>query len=262
VSDRIEVVTGDIRDAGIAAAACAGVDAVVHLAAIASVQRSIEDPDTVMAVNTGGTLCLLRAARDAGVRRFVLASTAAVYGSDGEQPRRETMLPAPESPYAASKLAAEHLVAVWGRLHDMETVVLRFFNVFGPRQDPASPYVGVLSLAADALARGGTFVRYGDGEQTRDFVAVANVAGAILLAVQRPEAEGRVLNIGSGAETTLNEALAVMQAMSGRHLGIEVRPARPGDVRRSAADISAARELGYRPLVDFRTGCSALLGLT
>jgi len=260
VRERVELVEGDVRDEATAARACDGVDTVFHLAAVASVQRSIDEPVEAMSVNALGTLAMLEAARQSGARRFVLASTAAVYGSEGLQPRREDMAPAPESPYAIGKLASEQMLAVYGRIHGMETVALRFFNVFGPRQDPASPYSGVLSIIADRLATGRPMTVFGDGGQTRDFVPVANVVEALVLAATVPGAAGGVFNVGTGAETTLNEAIATLERAAGRRIAVERAPARAGDVRRSVADISLIREaLGYRVVEDFAAGCRRLI---
>ena len=255
----VELIDGDVREPAVASVACAGVDVIVHLAAIASVQVSVEHPRDVLSVNSDGTLAMLEAARAAGVRRFVLASTAAVYGSAGDLPRRESMAPDPESVYGVSKVAAEHVVRVFGRMYGMETVILRYFNVFGPRQSPDSAYAGVLSRFARAIRAGEPVTVFGDGRQSRDFVYVANVVNATLIASRSPRAVGNTYNVGSGIETSLIDALERMMALAGNPVEVRHLPARPGDIRRSVADISSIRGIGYRVEVDFRSGCAALL---
>jgi nucleoside-diphosphate-sugar epimerase len=217
---------------------------VFHLAAIASVKKSIDDPARTNKVGIEGTLNVLIAARDAGVRRVVLASSAAVYGSSPQLPKSEDMMPEPISPYAISKLAGEHYARVFQELYGLQTVSLRYFNVFGPKQDPSSEYSGVISRFISALQSGKQPVIFGDGEQTRDFVYVRDVVKANILA---SHAATGVFNIASGKSTSLNMLLATI----GRIMGIEVHPRheaiRPGDIRHSLADIGRARSLGYSP---------------
>jgi len=221
-----------------------GIDCVFHLAAIASVKKSIDYPLRTNEVGIEGTLKVLLAARDAGVRRVVLASSAAVYGSSLQLPKREDMTPEPISPYAISKLAGEHYAQVFHELYGLQTVSLRYFNVFGPRQDPSSPYSGVISRFISALKAGERPIIYGDGEQTRDFVYVNDVVKANILASC---ASTGVFNIASGKGTSLNTLLATIAKI----MGIEARPiyesARPGDIRHSLADIGRSQSLGYSP---------------
>jgi len=207
-----------------------------------------------------GTMNVLEAARAAGVRRVVFASTAAVYGNAPELPKREDMRPAPESPYAAAKLAAEHVLAVHARLYGLETVSLRYFNVYGPRQDPSSPYSGVISRFVEAMRRGEAPRVFGDGRQTRDFVFVRDVVGANLAAMRSPRVgRGETVNVGTGRRTSLIELLDALAAAAGCGVRPEFGPPRPGDVRDSVADISAARELlGYEPSVSLAEGLAAL----
>jgi UDP-glucose 4-epimerase len=259
LTGEIEIVRGDIRDPAALAAACAGVETIFHEAAIPSVEVSVSHPARVMSANFDGTMLLLEAARAAGSRRVVFASSSAVYGSGGEMPRREALRPRPESPYAASKLAGEHLLDAWRASYGLETVALRYFNVFGPRQDPESPYAMAPALIARAIRDGRTFTVNGDGEQTRDFTPVANVVAANLLVAAAPAADGGVYNVGTGVETSVNAALATMMAIAGRSIPVAHRPGTPWDVRRSCADISAIAALGYRVIQDFPAGCRAVL---
>ncbi|MGI9253081.1 MAG: NAD-dependent epimerase/dehydratase family protein, partial [Thermomicrobiales bacterium] len=259
VRGEIEMIDGDIRGPRLAAAACAGVEVVFHQAGVPSVKDSIADPVKNLSVNIDGTLSLLYAAREAGVRRFLLASSSAVYGGAGEMPRREDMLPAPESPYAAAKLSGEHLLDAYRHVWGMETVVLRYFNVFGPRQDPDSPSAMAPSLIARAIADGLPFTVFGDGGQSRDFVPVANVVAANLLCANAPGANGGVFNVGTGVETSINQTIATMTEMAGRDIEVSYAPPRAFDLYRSVADISAISRLGYRPVADFREGCRRLL---
>ena len=252
---QLESVRGDIRDADEVTRAMAGVTHVVHLAAEVSVPRSVADPVATYAVNVTGTLNVLEAARSAGVRRVVLASSSAVYGDDPEMPKRETMTPGPISPYASSKLAGEALCAVYGRCYGLETVALRFFNVYGPGQDPTSAYAAVIPKVIDLVGQGRAPVVFGDGEQTRDFVYVGDVVEAILLAMTSPAASGAVLNIASGAGISLNQMLALMSDVYGRELASEYRPERAGDIRHSLADAGAAAErLGFRAAMPLEEG--------
>jgi len=253
--DAIEVVEGDIRDASCVERAVKGVEVVFHEAALASVPRSVADPVTSNEVNVTGTLNLLVASRDAGVRRFVYASSSSVYGNSPEQPKRESMVPSPESPYAVSKLAAENYCRVFSLLYGFECVSLRYFNVFGPRQDPGSQYSAVVPLFVTALFEGRPPVIYGDGEQSRDFTYVANVVDANLLAMSADEAAGETFNIACGGTCTVNELLSRWQADAGTSLTAEHVDQRPGDVKHSFADISKAeRLLGLAPVVSVEDG--------
>lgn len=253
--DAIEVVEGDIRDASCVERAVKGVEVVFHEAALASVPRSVADPVTSNEVNVTGTLNLLVASRDAGVRRFVYASSSSVYGNSPEQPKRESMVPSPESPYAVSKLAAENYCRVFSSLYGFECVSLRYFNVFGPRQDPGSQYSAVVPLFVTALFEGRPPVIYGDGEQSRDFTYVANVVDANLLAMSAEGAAGEAFNIACGGTCTVNELFSRLQADAGTSLTAEYVDPRPGDVKHSFADISKAeRLLGLAPVVSVEDG--------
>jgi len=251
---------GDIRDTEALARAMSGCDLVFHQAAIVSVPYSIEHPQESLDVNLRGTLNVLEAARGAKVKRVVMASSAAIYGENPELPKRESMTPSPISPYGLEKLASEHYLSIWSKLFGLETVALRYFNVFGPRQDPSSAYSGVISVFVDRILRGAPLTIFGDGEQFRDFVYVANVVDANMLAATRPNVSGRAYNVGCGARTTLNE----LAQMLGRIAGVAVAPRhdapRAGDIRESIADIARARaELTYAPKVGVEEGLRELV---
>jgi UDP-glucose 4-epimerase len=246
VRHEIEFIEGDIRDAAMVRAAMRGVSVVLHHAAQPSVPRSVEDPAGTYAVNLGGTRTLLDAARDAGTRRFVLASTSAIYGDEPTSPKSEALMPRPISPYASSKLAAEHLCAVYHRCYGLECVALRYFNVYGPRQDPNSAYAAVIPRMIDRLHRGERPIIYGDGEQTRDFIFVGDVVAANLCAAVAEVEPGGVFNIASGRPTSLNQMLRVLAAEFGVEPIAEHQPERAGDIRHSLADPSRARHgLGF-----------------
>jgi nucleoside-diphosphate-sugar epimerase len=245
----------DIRDLEGMRPVFEGVDYVIHEAALPSVPRSIADPLTSHAVNLDGTLNVLVAARDASVRRVVFAATSAAYGDSLQLPCSESQEPRPLSPYALAKVAGEQYCGLFGRLYGLETVALRYFNVFGPRQDPDSPYSGVLSKFLAAYLRGAPPTIFGDGEQSRDFIYVANVVDATLRACTAPGASGHVINIGTGNRVTLNHTIQVLDALFGRKTQPRYAPPRPGDVLHSQADISLARRLlGYQPQVGFEEG--------
>jgi len=255
VVDRVEVMLGDVRDVAAVAKAMEGVEVVVHLAAVASVQASVEDPRRVWAVNCGGTLNLLEAARAREIRRFVFASSAAVYGDHTDLPLREDLPPRPLSPYAASKAAGEALCTAYHASYGLPTVVLRFFNVYGPRQDPRSPYSGVISIFADRMRRGLSPVVYGDGHQTRDFVYVADVVEAVLRAAEREAAVGSVFNVAGGGRTSVLELVAVLNRVLGTHLEPTFAPPRPGEVRHSQADVRrAGKGLEWASRTDLEEG--------
>lgn len=237
------LIQGSITDLELLEKAFTGVDCVFHLAAIASVQKSVEDPIRTNEVNIDGTLNVLVAARDAGVSRVVFASSSAVYGDSPEQPKSEDMIPNPKSPYAVTKLTGEHYARVFQELYGLEAVVLRFFNVFGPKQDPSSEYSGVISRFISAVLKGEQPVIYGDGEQTRDFVYVADVVRACTLA-SRSRATG-VFNIASGKSTSLNQLAAMIGEAAGRDVAPRYAETRQGDIKHSLADVSKAEEIGY-----------------
>lgn len=254
-SGRVEFVQGDVTDPSVVAQACRGIDAILHEAAQVSVPQSVVDPLRSYAVNVNGTLSLLEAARQAGVRRFVFAASSAAYGNSVELPKVETMLPTPLSPYASGKVAAEHLLAVYGNCHGLKTVALRYFNIFGPRQADDSPYTGVIAIFAKALLAGRQATIYGDGAQTRDFTYVDNVVQANLLALDRDLPTGTTLNVGTGERISINQ---LYRAMCER-LGMPCEPnyvdPRNADVLHSVASIDRARRvLGYEPRVDWQTG--------
>ena len=252
---RIELIEGDLRDPSTLRRAVQGVDFVLHQAAIASVQRSVDDPLETHAVNATGTLNLLVAAQEAGVRRVVFASSSAVYGDSPTLLKQESMLPRPKSPYAVSKVSGEHYCRSFVEVYGLETVCLRYFNIFGPRQDPRSEYAAVIPRFITAMHRGEAPTVYGDGHQSRDFTYVSNVVQANLLAATAPDVAGQVFNVACGERYTLLDLIAILSDI----LGIAVAPAhtapRPGDVRHSVADVTAAREaLGYRVKEDFEQG--------
>jgi UDP-glucose 4-epimerase len=253
--ERIEFVEGDLVDAAAVARVVAGVDCIFHQAALASVPRSVERPLDTNAACVTGTVTLLDAARRAGVRRLVYAASSSAYGDQPTSSKRETDVPVPISPYGAAKLAGEHYCQAFAATYGFETVSLRYFNVFGPRQDPDSPYSAVIPLFITAMLSGRQPVVYGDGRQSRDFTFVANVVQANLLAADAPNVAGRIFNVANGRSTDLLTLIEVLN----RLLRTDVQPRhaapRPGDVRESLADITQARQcLSYEPLVDFEEG--------
>ena len=253
--DRIELVRGSVVAAAAVARAMEGATILFHLAAIPSVPRSFTEPELCHAVNATATLNVVVAAARARVRRLVFASSCAVYGDGGDAPVTEERPPAPKSPYAAQKLLGEHYLREYGASHGPETVALRFFNVFGPRQDPRSPYSGVISIFCEKMLRGEPAPVHGDGLQTRDFVEVGDVVQALLLAADRKEAAGGTFNVGSGSSRTLLELHAALARCVGSAKPPVHGPARDGDVRRSSASIDLARRrLGYSPRVPFDEG--------
>lgn len=255
-----EFIEGDVRDHAALAEAMKGVEVVFHQGAIASVPRSIADPAGSLEINVTGTQNVLLAAREQGVRRVVYASSSAVYGDAPTLPKREDLPTNTLSPYAVHKLAGEMLCEVFTRIYGLETVALRYFNVFGPRQDPASEYAAVIPRFLTMLLEGKRPVVFGDGEQTRDFVYIANVVQANLKAAVAPAAVGRAMNIGCGERISLNEVLRLAGELLGITVEAEYRPARPGDVRDSVADISLARDLlGYQPEISLRAGLTRTL---
>lgn len=252
---RVELFAGDLNDSSVVTDAVKDVEFVFHQAALASVPRSIEDPLATHAACATGTLNLLHAARQAGVKRVVYAASSSAYGNQPTPLKSELDLPSPLSPYAAAKLAAEHYCHAFFHSYGLETVCLRYFNVFGPRQDPNGPYAAVVPLFARKLLAGEAPIIYGDGLQTRDFTYIDNVVQANLLAASVPAAAGLTFNVGSGQATSLLDMLAQLQQILGTNLQPLFAPVRTGDVRDSLADISRAREvLGYRPAIDLNEG--------
>ncbi len=255
VQGKIEFLQHSITDLDRLHEACRGVDYVLHLAARTSVPRSVTDPLETNRVNVGGTLNVLVAARDAKVKRVVFAGSSSVFGETPTLPKREDMPPAPISPYGVSKLTAEIYGQVFQRAYGLEFVSLRYFNVFGPRQDPGSPYSGVLSLFNAAVLDGTQPTVYGDGEQSRDFTYVGNVVQANLLACEAKHAAGLAINIGTGNRYTLNQTLSLLEKITGRPAKAKYVPPRAGDIRDSQADITRAKDvLGYNPSVGFEEG--------
>jgi nucleoside-diphosphate-sugar epimerase len=254
-ADRVDLREDDLRDLDAVAAASDGVEVVFHQAALASVPRSVDDPVTSNDVNVRGTLHVLVASRDAGVRRVVYASSSSVYGDTPTLPKREDMPTSPASPYAVGKLAGEHYARTFAAIYGLETLCLRYFNVFGPRQDPNSQYAAVVPIFTSTLLAGGTPTIYGDGEQSRDFTYIANVVDANLKAAFEGEADGRPLNIACGATITVNELFARLRTLTGATCTAIHDAPRPGDVKHSFADIARARDLlGFEPGVSFEDG--------
>lgn len=253
--DDVEVLEGDLRSYERVSAAVRGCDYVFHQGALPSVPRSVQDPLTSNEVNVGGTLNILLAARDAGVRRLMFASSSSVYGDSPGMPRTETQLCSPLAPYAVSKLAAEQYCRVAHKVYGLETVCLRYFNVFGPRQDPGSQYSAVIPKFITSILRNGPPVVHGDGEQSRDFTYVADVVAGNLLAMTAPDAAGRIMNLARGERHTLNDLVCTINEVAGTNVESAQAPPRPGDVRHSHADISLARAvLDYEPVVSLRDG--------
>ena len=259
-SDNIEVIEGDIGDYDTVRAAMQQVDKVFHEAAIASVPETVGNPLSSERVNYRGTLNILEAARHAGVQRVVFACSAAVYGDLPELPKQETMQVKPLSPYAVDKLASEQACQMYTHLYGLETVSLRYFNVFGPRQDPSSPYSGVISIFSDTLNQGKQPTIYGDGEQTRDFVYVSDVVEANIKAATSPAAAGKAINIATGGKLSINDLLKTICNIKDQPFEPQYQQGRQGDIKHSRADISAAREyLDWEPVVAFEDGLRKLL---
>ena len=251
----VELIEADLAERQVAEGAVAGVDCAIHLAAVPSVPRSVREPRRSHRANVEATHELLLAARDAGLRRVVLASSSAVYGDSATLPKHERLHPAPVSPYALHKLIGEQYAALFSRLYGLETVALRFFNVFGPRQSPDSQYSGVVSLFTAALLAGRAAAIHGDGEQTRDFTYVEDVARGVLQACAAPSASGRVFNIARGGRTSVNALHAALQRVTGASVAVRYAEPRAGDVRHSQADVSLARDLlGFAPAVPLEEG--------
>jgi nucleoside-diphosphate-sugar epimerase len=255
LNGRAELIRGDLRDRERLAKALDGVEVVFHQAAVPSVPRSVAEPERTNDVNVTGTLGLLEAARRAGVRRLVFASSSSAYGDTPVLPKVETLPPCPLSPYALQKYAGERYCQLFHRLYGLETVALRYFNVYGPRQNPKSEYAAVIPRFATACLRGEAPTVFGDGEQTRDFTFVGDAVAANLLAADAERAPGEVFNVAGGRRISLNELLREIRSLTGAKVEARYQPARPGDVRDSLADLSRARELlGYEPEVELRSG--------
>lgn len=256
----VAVIEGDIRDGDAVARAVDGCDLVFHEAAIVSVPYSVEHPRETHDVNIEGTLNVLLAARNAKVRRVVFASSAAIYGEEPTLPKTEAMLPEPISPYGVEKVTAEYYLRCFTSIYGLETVALRYFNVFGPRQDPSSPYSGVISVFVNRILAGRSISIFGDGEQSRDFVYVEDVVSANILAATVPRAAGRVYNVARGERTSLLELAARLGDAADVRPVIEHLEPRAGDIRHSLADITRARtELGYTPEVTVADGLARLV---
>jgi nucleoside-diphosphate-sugar epimerase len=256
----VEFIEGDLADPAIAERAARDMEYVLHQAAIPSVPRSVKDPVASNRANIDASLNILVAARDARVRRLVYAGSSSAYGDTPTLPKREDMPTNPLSPYALQKLVAEKYCQMFTRLYGFETVTIRYFNVFGPRQDPGSPYSGVISLFSTALLGGRQPIIYGDGEQTRDFTYVANVVDGVLRACEAPEAAGEVINVATGGRISLNELLRTMNRVTGTNLEAIHREPRAGDVRDSQADITKAGALlGFTPSVGLEEGLKRTL---
>lgn len=256
--DAFDLVEGDLRDTAVVSRAVKDVRYILHQGALPSVPRSVADPALSNEINVGGTVNLLLAARDAGVKRVVFAASSSAYGDTPELPKRESMAPNPKSPYAAQKLAGEHYMRIFFEVYGLETVCLRYFNVFGPRQDPASMYAAVIPRFITAVLSGEPPTIYGDGGQTRDFTYIENVVQANLRACEAPKSAcGKVVNIACGERISLLSILEVIYRQADRRVEPRFEPSRPGDVRDSLADITLARELlGYDPKVPFAEGLS------
>jgi UDP-N-acetylglucosamine/UDP-N-acetyl-alpha-D-glucosaminouronate 4-epimerase len=257
IKESIDFREVDLADRGALSQACEGVDFVLHQAAIASVPRSIEDPEYSHTANINGTLNILQAAREQRVKRLVYAASSSAYGNQPGQPRVETMSPMPVSPYAVQKLTGEYYLQAWYEVYGLETVSLRYFNIFGPKQDPSSPYSGVLARFIMQMLKGQTPTIFGDGEQARDFTFVDNVVAANLAACDAPvnKVGGRVFNVGCGQQFSLNQTYGLLQELLDFHQPAQYGPARAGDVHASLADIRAAQEaFGYRPEIRYEEG--------
>jgi nucleoside-diphosphate-sugar epimerase len=255
VKQKIQWHEADIRDLESIRPDFEGVDYVIHLAAIPSVPRSVADPLTSNSANIDGTLNVLVAARDAGARRVVFAASSSAYGDHPALPRVETQGPRPLSPYALTKLTGEYYCKIFTRVYGLETVALRYFNIFGPHQSPDSPYSGVLSLFISAYMNQQAPTIFGDGEQSRDFTYVENAVDATLRACTAPDASGHVINVGTSERHTLNETIKILDRIFGKQVTPRYDKPRAGDVQHSHADISLARKLlGYKPAVRFEEG--------
>ena len=255
-----ELMEGDLAEPRVAERAVQGIEYVLHQAAIPSVPRSVKDPITSNRANVTATLNVLVAARDAGVKRLVYAGSSSAYGNTPTLPKHEAMPTSPLSPYALQKLVGEQYCQMFTQLYGFEAVTTRYFNVFGPRQDPGSPYSGVISLFATAIPAGRQPIIYGDGEQTRDFTYIANVVDGVLRACEAPKAAGEVINVATGLRISLNDLVRVINTLVGSNIAPIYKEERAGDIRDSQADISKAKAiLGYTPRVSFEDGLKQTL---
>jgi len=253
--DKIEIVQADIRDMAAVRRAMADISVVYHLAAMTSVPRSVQDPIPTHQVNTEGTLNLLVAAREAGARRFVFSSSSSVYGNTQELPQHEDLPLRPISPYGASKLLGEHYCRIFWELYGLETISLRYFNVFGPRHDPNSPYAAAIPLFISALLRGEPPTIFDDGEQSRGFTYVSDVVEANLLAAEAPAVQGQAVNISTATSVTINRVVQLARELLAVDVDPVYAPPRPGDIRHSLADVRLAEKvIGFRPKVSFQEG--------
>ncbi len=255
--EAMEFIEGDLADPAVCKRSCAGMEIVFHEAALASVPRSVADPVATNVSCVDATLNLLVAARDAGVRRVIYAGSSAAYGDSPTLPKHEEMVPNPITPYAVAKLAGEHYLRSFYRVYGLETVVLRYFNVFGPHQDPTSHYSGVLAIFCRKMLNGEPVTIFGDGEQSRDFTYIENVVNGNLLAASAPaeKVAGAMMNLATGSRCSLNETFKILRGIIGYKGEPTYQETRTGDIRESLADISRARKLlGYAPTVDFGEG--------
>jgi nucleoside-diphosphate-sugar epimerase len=252
---KIELHEGDLRNPQDCAKACAGVEIIFHEGAVPSVPKSVEDPTTSHQANVDGTFNILLAARDAGCRRLVFAASSSAYGDQPELPKRETARPDPLSPYAVNKLLGEYYLSVFYKCYGLETLSLRYFNVFGPRQDPKSQYAAAIPAFVTSILRDTPPTIYGDGEQTRDFTFIDNVVHANLLAAKAPKLSGEVVNIACGERVSVNQIIGTINQLLGKNIKSNHVPERAGDVKHSLADISLARKvIGFEPVVNFADG--------
>ena len=261
IKTKVEFVKGDVRDLEAIRAAAKGVEYVFHEAALVSVFESVEKPFDNHDINMTGVLNVLTAAKEAGAKRLVFASSAAIYGNDPALPKREDMRPQPASPYAAGKIVGEYYLSIFAQLYGLQTVSLRYFNVFGPRQDPKSMYSGVISKFTDDIKNGRTPTIFGDGQQTRDFVFVKDIVQANIKAMHSPKAgNGEAFNVATGQTASLLDMLGVLGDLTGRKIVPVLKEARKGDIRHSSADASRARTLlGFEPKFTLHTGLAELL---
>ncbi|MCC7291332.1 MAG: SDR family oxidoreductase [Phycisphaerales bacterium] len=255
VEGRYELIEGDMRDPAVCQRACSGVEVVFHEAAVPSVPLSVEKPEDSHTANINGTFNLLLAAKNRGVRRFVYAASSSAYGDTPELPKRESMTPNPKSPYAVQKLVGEHYARAFHECYGLETISLRYFNVFGPRQNPKSQYAAAIPAFVTAILRDESPVVYGDGEQTRDFTYIDNVVEGNLLAASAKRTCGEAVNLACGDRISVNEVIARINGILGKRVPTKHLPERAGDVKHSCADITSVRELlGFAPIVSFEEG--------
>lgn len=261
IIERIEFIEADMGDYELAREAMKDVDVVLHQGALPSVPRSVDDPAATHKHCLDATFTLLLAARDMGIKRFVYASSSSAYGDTATLPKIETMLPAPLSPYAAAKVAGEYYCSVFYSVFGLETVSLRYFNIFGPFQDPTSQYAAAIPAFVTAILKDSAPTVYGDGEQSRDFTYVDNVVDANLLAARARKLKGEVVNIACGQRVTVNETIQIINELLSKNIDPIYDPPRPGDVRHSLADIRLAKKIiGYKPTVPFRKGLERSIG--